>query len=243
MDMRPLGLGTERIIEEVARILPQARILQMDSDEISSPRKLGAALASIRERRVAVIVGTQMISKGHEFPHLTLVGVMQAEQLINLPDFRAIERTFQQVVQVAGRAGRTRPDTRVIMQTMIPDHPVMAAITRYDYDAMIKEEASTRRLAGLPPFAHMARCVFSSLEGAPLEQTVKQIAKTLSFPGLKVMGPALAPLGQLRGLHRWHILLTAARRATLHRALTHLEQTKIPGHVRVKIDVDPYDML
>jgi len=243
MDMRPLGLGTERIIEEVARKLPQARILQMDSDEISSPRKLGAALASIRERRVDVIVGTQMISKGHDFPHLTLVGVMQAEQLINLPDFRAIERTFQQVVQVAGRAGRTRPDTRVIMQTMIPDHPVMAAITRYDYDAMIKEEASTRRLAGLPPFAHMARCVFSSLEGAPLEQTVKRIAKTLSFPGLKVMGPALAPLGQLRGLHRWHILLTAARRATLHRALTHLEQTKIPGHVRVKIDVDPYDML
>jgi len=126
---------------------------------------------------------------------------------------------------------------------MIPDHPVMAAITRYDYDTMIKEEESSRRQAGLPPFSYMARCVFSSLEGPPLEQTVKRIAKTLRLPGLTVMGPALAPLGQLRGQYRWHILLTAAKRAALHRALTHLEQTKIPGHVRVKIDVDPYDML
>jgi len=243
MDMRPLGLGTERVMAEVAQNLPQARILQMDSDEISSPRKLGAALNDIRERRVDVIVGTQMISKGHDFPHLTLVGVMQAEQLLNIPDFRAVERTFQQVVQVAGRAGRTRPDTRVIMQTLIPDHPVIMAITRYDYDALLKEEESSRRQAGLPPFAYMARCVFSSLNGAPLEQTVKRITKTLTLPGLKVMGPALAPLGQLRGRHRWHILLTAERRATLHRALTNLERTKIPGHVKMKIDVDPYDML
>ena len=243
MDMRPLGLGTERVIAEVAQKLPQARILQMDSDEISSPRKLGAALNAIRERRVDVIVGTQMISKGHDFPHLTLVGVMQAEQLLNMPDFRAVERTFQQVVQVAGRAGRTRPDTRVIMQTLIPDHPVIMAITRYDYDTMLKEEEYSRRQAGLPPFAYMARCVFSSLTGPPLEQTVKRITKTLTLPGLKVMGPALAPLGQLRGRHRWHILLTAEKRATLHRALTHLEQAKVPGHIRVKIDVDPYDML
>ncbi|HQP30413.1 MAG TPA: primosomal protein N' [Deltaproteobacteria bacterium] len=243
MDMRPLGLGTERVLAEVAQKLPAARILQMDSDEISSPRKLGAALASIRERRVDVIVGTQMIAKGHDFPHLTLVGVMQTEQLLNMPDFRAVERTFQQVLQVAGRAGRTRPDTRVSMQTLIPDHPVIAAITRYDYEAMLTEEEQNRRQAGLPPFAYMARCIFSSLEAPHLEQTVKRIAKTLALPGLKVMGPALAPLGQLRGRYRWHLLLTAGKRATLHRALDHLQQTKIPGRVRMKIDVDPYDML
>jgi len=184
-----------------------------------------------------------MIAKGHDFPHLTLVGVMQTEQLLNMPDFRAVERTFQQVVQVAGRAGRTRPDTRVIMQTLIPDHPVIVAITRYDYEAMLTEEEQNRRQAGLPPFAYMARCVFSSLEAPHLEQTVKRIAKTLALPGLKVMGPALAPLGQLRGRYRWHLLLTAGKRATLHRALNHLQQTKIPGHVKMKIDVDPYDML
>jgi primosomal protein N' (replication factor Y) len=243
MDMRPLGLGTERVMTEVARILPQARILQMDSDEISSPRTLGAALDSIRERRVDVIVGTQMISKGHDFPYLTLVGVMQAEQLLNMPDFRAVERTFQQVVQVAGRAGRTRPDTRVIMQTVIPDHPVMEAIQRHDYDAMHREEESIRRQAGLPPFAYLARCVFSSLHGKPLEQAVKHIAQDIALPGLKVMGPALAPLGLLRGRYRWHLLLTSQRRATLHQALDSLERIKIPGQVRLKIDVDPYDML
>lgn len=243
MDMRPLGLGTERIMAEAALRLPQARILQMDSDEISTPRKLGAALTSIREQRVDVIVGTQMISKGHDFPHLTLVGVMQAEQLLHMPDFRAVERTFQQVVQVAGRAGRTRPDTRVILQTVIPDHPVIGAITRYDYDAMIREEDASRRLAGLPPFAYMARCVLASLQSGLVEDVVRRAARVTALPGVRVMGPSPAPLTMLRGHHRWHMLLTAEKRAKLHLALNKLEQMKIPSQVRLKIDVDPYDML
>ena len=243
MDMRPLGLGTERIIEEVQRLLPHGRILQMDSDEITTPNKLARALRSIRERTVDVIVGTQMIGKGHDFPHLTLVGVVHAEQLLYLPDFRAVERTFQQVVQVAGRAGRTRPDTRVLIQTLIPDHPVIRAIARYDYRGMIEAEEQTRREAGFPPFAYMARCIFSALKPGAAEGVAQQVAKSLHNTGVRIMGPAPAPIAMLRGAQRWHILLTASKRPLLHKAIDRLEKIKVPSSVRLKIDVDPYDML
>jgi primosomal protein N' (replication factor Y) (superfamily II helicase) len=120
---------------------------------------------------------------------------------------------------------------------------VIGAITRYDYDAMIKDEDVSRRLAGLPPFNHMARCVLASLQSALVEDTVRRAAKVAALPGVRVMGPSPAPLGLLRGHYRWHMLLTAEKRAKLHQALNHLEQMKIPSQVRLKIDVDPYDML
>ncbi|MDT8272676.1 MAG: primosomal protein N', partial [Desulfomonilia bacterium] len=123
LDMSPVGLGTERVVEAVASHFSDLRILKMDSDEITTNTKLTLALKAIRNREVDVIIGTQMIAKGHDFDDLTLVGVMHAEQLLYMPDFRAGERTFQQIVQVAGRAGRRRPDTKVMIQTLMPDHP------------------------------------------------------------------------------------------------------------------------
>lgn len=243
MDMRPLGLGTERIIEEVRAALPQAKVLQMDSDEVSTPAKLSAALAAIRERRVNVIVGTQMISKGHDFPYLTLVGVVHAEQQLYMPDFRAVERTFQQVVQVAGRAGRTRPDTRVLIQTVLPEHPVIEAIARYDYHAMRQVEIEGRKAAGFAPYAYMARCVFTSAKAEAVQETARLAAKSAAVQGVRVLGPAPAPLALLRAAYRWHIILTADKRAALHKALDRIEKLKAPAQVRLKIDVDPYDML
>jgi len=243
LDMRPIGLGTERIMEEVLAHFPGIRILRMDSDEVNTPGKLDKALSAIRCRDIDVIVGTQMIAKGHDFPHLTLVGVMYAEQLLYMPDFRAIERTFQQVVQVAGRAGRQQPDTRVFVQTLVPDHPVIAAIANHDYHAMIEAEREIRHMSGFPPFAHMALCTFSSYDPRALEQTIRRIAAGIKSNSVKVMGPVPAPIAFLRGSHRRQITLLSENRRALHRVVDEIEKVKIPAGIKRKIDIDPYDML
>lgn len=243
VDMKPLGIGTENIAQRVGALFPDASILRMDSDEISSPLKLTKALEAIRSRETDIIVGTQMIAKGHDFPHLTLVGVMYAEQLLFMPDFRAGERTFQQVVQVAGRAGRRAANTRVLIQTLIPDHPLIRSIAGYDYEGMIRAEQETRKAAGFPPFTHMARCIFSSGNRELLAQTVKDLAARLRPRDVNLLGPAPAPVSLLRGSHRLHLILTSMSRAALHAALDRLQRMQAPSGVRVKIDVDPYTML
>ena len=243
LDMKPLGIGTENIAQKVKALFPGARILRMDSDEISSPRRLTGALETIRNRETDIIVGTQMIAKGHDFPHLTLVGVMHAEQLLFMPDFRAGERTFQQVVQVAGRAGRRAANTRVLIQTLIPDHPLIRSIAGYDYEGMIRSEQEARKAAGFPPFTHMARCIFSSRNRELLAQAVRDLAARLQPRDVNLLGPAPAPVSLLKGSHRLHLILTSMNRAALHAALDRLERMQHPPGVRVRIDVDPYTML
>jgi len=243
IDMKPLGIGTEHIVQKVRALFPHARILRMDSDEITSERKLTSALNTILNRKADIVVGTQMIAKGHDFPHLTLVGAVHAEQLLFMPDFRAGERTFQQVVQVAGRAGRRTANTRVLVQTLIPDHPLIRSIAEYDYEGMIRAETEARKASGFPPFTHMARCVFSSTSHELLVKTVHDVAGRLKPRDVNLLGPAPAPVSLLRGSHRWHILLTSNTRHMLHGALDRLERMQVPSGVRMKIDVDPYTML
>lgn len=243
LDMRRMGMGTEKIMHTAVELFPEARILRMDSDEITTSRKLTTALEAIRNRDVDIIVGTQMISKGHDFPHLTLVGVMHAEQLLYMPDFRAGERTFQHVVQVAGRAGRRAADTKVIIQTLIPDHPLIQSISEYDYKGMITTEQEVRKASGFPPFSHMARCIFSSASNELAMKTINEAAARLSPGEVTLMGPAPAPISLLRNTYRWHVILTSKDRGKLHAVLDRLERMQTPSGVRVKIDVDPYTML
>ncbi len=243
LDMKPIGLGTEQITQAVQHCLPDVRILKMDSDEITTTKKLASALQAIRNHDVDIIVGTQMIAKGHDFPRLTLVGVMHAEQLLFLPDFRAGERTYQQIVQVAGRAGRRLSDTRVIIQTLIPEHPLIQSIAAYDYEGMLASEEKTRREAGFPPFSYMARCVFSSPDNDAVKQVIHLAAAKISRPDIDILGPAPAPIPFLRNRHRWHILIRSADRKHVHQAIDSLLKMNIPSQVHCKIDVDPYSML
>jgi len=243
LDMKPIGLGTEQIMEEVKRHLPGLRYLKMDSDEITTPARLASALNAIRNRDVDVIVGTQMIAKGHDFPDLTLVGVLHAEQMLFMPDFRAGERTFQQIVQVAGRAGRRKSGTRVLIQTLIPDNPLIRAIACHDYQAMISAEDLIRQSAGFPPYAHMARLIFSSYQKMAAETCSSQASERLNHFNVELFGPAPAPIEYLRKRYRWHIMMTSKDRNSLHRALGSIENMNRPSNVRLKIDVDPYNML
>jgi len=243
LDMKPIGLGTEQIMQSVLNHFPNLRVLKMDSDEITTAKKLDRALKTIRNREVDVIIGTQMIAKGHDFPHLTLVGVIHAEQLLFMPDFRAGERTFQQIVQVAGRAGRRVSNTQVLIQTLIPDHPLIQSIADYDYEGMIASEEIIRKASGFPPFMYMARCVFSSGSNDAVKEAIHQAALRLTHSNVDILGPAPAPLSLLRNNYRWHILLRSESRARLHKAIETLVRIKIPSQVNYKIDVDPYTML
>ncbi|MGC9323121.1 MAG: replication restart helicase PriA [Desulfomonilia bacterium] len=244
LDMSPVGLGTERIMEAVRSHFPDLRTLKMDSDEMTTSAKLASALSAIREKGVDVIVGTQMIAKGHDFDDLTLVGVMHAEQLLYMPDFRAGERTFQQIVQVAGRAGRRRPDTHVLIQTLMPDHPLIRSIAAYDYTAMISAEEASRRMAGFPPFTHMARCIVSAKYSGDVRDTALDLsARITGRTGVEILGPAPAPISLLRKRHRWHFIVRAHDRNRLHGAIAALEQIRFSTRVQLKIDIDPYTML
>jgi primosomal protein N' (replication factor Y) len=243
VEIKHLGLGTERIVEEVQRLVPNAKMLQMDSDRINSQTRLDNALKAIRDKKVDVIIGTQMISKGHDFPGLTLVGIIHAEQLMYMPDFRASERTFQQVVQVAGRAGRTMAGTKVILQTLIPSHPLIEFMSRHDYLSMMQKECEDRRQNDFPPFSFMARCIFSSQKDGIAEEYSKKTSRTLTRPDVKILGPSPAPIELLRNSHRWNFFLTSKNRNSLHACLDSIEKIKFPSSLKVKIDVDPYDML
>ncbi len=242
LDMRPMGSGTERIMEEIGKLYPDLRLLQMDTDEINTPRKLEEALEKIRNKEIDLIVGTQMIAKGHDFPALTMVGVIHAEQMLYMPDFRAIERTFQQIVQVAGRAGRHLDNNRVLIQSLIPDHPVIQAIANYDYDAMIEGEKPVRQLTKFPPYGHMARLIFTAKDAKLADSSAMEAARLGNVPGVNVMGPAPAPMALLKDNHRRQLILTADERGPLHMALGRIRSKKVNSSVRRKIDVDPYDM-
>jgi len=242
LDMKMVGLGTEKILHSVKKLFPDARILRMDSDEITTSGRLYAALESITRREVDIIVGTQMISKGHDFPDLTLVGVMHAEQMLFMPDFRAGERTFQQVVQVAGRAGRRAADTRVMIQTLIPDHPLIQSIATYDYQSMLASELTIREATVFPPYVHMSRCIFSSPHSDAARKAASLAAETVNIRGVSIRGPAPAPVSLLRNKYRWHLVLTSRERPKLHASLDLVERLQLPAGVNMKIDVDPYSM-
>jgi primosomal protein N' (replication factor Y) len=238
----PVGPGVERLSEEVAALHPQARIIVLSSDVAAGPQKLGEDLQRIAEGEFDVIVGTQIVAKGHNFPRLTLVGVVDADFGLGHGDPRAPERTFQLLHQVAGRAGRGDRPGHALLQTHMPDHPVIGALASGDRDTFYDREIAARETAGLPPFGRLAALVVSA-PTAPAAQAHAQLLVRAAphVPEVRVLGPAEAPIALIRGRHRFRILAKSARRFDLS-AYVRQWMASAPdakGGVSVEVDIDP----
>ena len=241
----PVGPGVERVQEEAGELFPDARRLVMASDSIPGPAAAAEAARRIAAREVDLIIGTQIVAKGWHFPHLTLVGVVDADLGLSGGDLRASERTVQLLHQVAGRAGRAEAPGQVLLQTYNPDHPVMQALVANDLDAFLAEEKAQRLPGHWPPFGRLAALIVSSenpLEAARAARDLGLLAPSL--PGIVVLGPAPAPLALLRGRHRHRLLLKAERGVPVQPILRDwLAAARLPNSVRVQVDVDPVSFL
>ncbi|WP_265562044.1 primosomal protein N' [Sphingomicrobium arenosum] len=239
------GPGVERIADEVGALFPEARTAVVTSDTIWSPARAAEFVRAMEAGEIDIVVGTQLVTKGYHFPNLTLVGVVDADLGLQGGDLRAAERTFQQVSQVAGRAGRGDKPGRVFIQTHEPDHPVMEALVSGDAPAFIAAETEARRAAAMPPFGRLAAIIVSSED----EEAAKLIAQQLGrarpeMEGVAVYGPAPAPLAMLRGRHRQRLLVHAERRVDVQAAIRDwLATVDWPAKVRVAVDVDPYSFV
>ncbi len=240
------GPGVERVAEEAARLWPRARIGIATSDTIGGPARAVAFMSAVSAGEIDIVVGTQLMAKGHDFPMLTLVGVVDADLGLAGGDLRAAERSFQQIAQAGGRAGRTAERSgRVLLQTYQPDAPVMRALVRGQAGAFHAAEAAARKEAGMPPYGRLAALVVSDTDAPRAEAAARALG--VSAPrggGIVTMGPAPAPLSMLRGRYRWRLLVQARRSADLQGAVrAWLAGVKLPSSVRVGVDVDPYSFL
>ena len=242
-----IGVGTEQVEAAVRALLPAARVERLDRDAVSGADDAAAVLARFARREVDVLVGTQMVTKGHDFPGVTLVGVVLADTALALPDFRAAERTFQLLTQVAGRAGRGEEAGRVLVQTYNPRSPAIACAVGHDYQGFAEIELDRRRALGYPPFGRMlAVRVEGSEAGARAAATaLGDAARPALGAGLAMLGPAPAAIERIRGRSRWHLLFKGPDAAALrrvHRALAGVA-LRPPGGASVRFDVDPHSML
>jgi len=239
------GPGVERIADEVAALLPEARAAIVTSDTIWSPAKAAEFVNRMEAGDIDVVIGTQLVTKGYHFPNLTLVGVVDADLGLQGGDLRAAERSFQQIAQVAGRAGRGTKPGRVLLQTREPGAPVIQALVSGDAEGFYAAETESRREAGAPPFGRYAAIIVSSEKLEEAVETARLIGRTApEAEGMIVFGPAPAPLAMLRGRHRQRLLVHARRALDVQDVIrTWLGALEWPRGVRVAVDVDPYSFL
>lgn len=245
-----LGFGTERIAEEVQEVLPQARVLRLDRDTTTRKNAHAQILGQFQRREAEVLVGTQMVAKGLDFENVTLVGVISADVALNIPEYRAGERTFQLLTQVSGRAGRGDKEGLVIIQTYNPDHYAIRAAQRQDFEQFYAQEIEHRRHPPYPPFVTLANLLVADRDAQAAQTRAEHIAARLGVSFLQtkakgqVLGPAPAPLAKLRGLYRWHILVKAADPETLQGVLEDLSG-RLTSELRtgLTIDVEPLNMM
>ena len=239
------GPGVERIADEVAELLPEARLAVVTSDTLNSPEKISAFVEAAEGKLIDVIVGTQLVTKGYHFPDLTLVGVVDADLGLEGGDLRAAERTYQQIAQVGGRAGRGDKPGEVLIQTRHPEAAVIAALAAGDRDAFYAAEAEGRREAGAPPFGRWAAIIVSSEDDAEAREAAKAVgALRPDLPDVLVLGPAPAPLALLRGRYRYRLLINARRSVQLQQIIRKwLDKLSFPQGVRVGVDIDPYSFV
>ena len=235
------GPGVERIQEEVQNLIPEARTFILASDVITSPGMIRTAVRDIEERRHDIIIGTQIIAKGHHFPSLTLVGVIDADLGLSGGDLRAGERTFQLLHQVSGRAGRAAKPGRVFLQTYMPEQSVIRALAKNDRDNFIAVEARERERAGMPPFGRLAALIISGPDEMKLDLFCRSLAQRAPrYDDIRVLGPAPAPMAYLRGRHRRRFLIKADKAIPLQKYLAEwLAVVKTPSALQLKIDIDP----
>lgn len=248
--LRPFGLGTERVEQAVAQNFPNARTLRMDRDTMARKGAHADTLRAFRRGEADVLVGTQMIAKGLDFPNVTLVGVVSADTALNIPDFRAAERAFQLLTQVAGRAGRGQTPGQVIVQTFTPEHESVQRAATHDFLGFYADALPQRRELGYPPFSHMANAVFTDEDEAQAQSRARRLAEalheTIDIEGAQaqVLGPVACPLARLRGRYRWHLALRCPEKepmlALLRTTLNSLTTSERSG---LSLDIDPLTML
>ena len=241
--LAPVGPGVERLAEEVAARFPEARVAVLSSDLFGSARALKEKIGEIASGGADIIIGTQLVAKGHNFPLLTLVGVIDADLGLQGSDLRAAERTFQLMRQVSGRAGRGEKPGEAMLQTYQPDHAVIRAILSGDEEAFWKAEAGEREAAGMPPYGRLAGIVLSSPDVQTVFDFGAELARRdapLRRIGAQVFGPAPAPVARVRGRHRVRLLVKAAKGVALQPALAEwVGQMRVPNNLRLSIDIDP----
>lgn len=241
-----IGPGVERLEEETRGHFPDARILVLSSDLIGGVERMQAELDSITKGEIDIVIGTQLVAKGHHFPGLALVGVIDADLGLGQGDPRAAERTFQLLHQVVGRAGREATDGKGLLQTYQPEHPVMQALIEGDRQAFYDREIAAREETGLPPFGRLASLIVSANEKAAAESYARQLVAVAPYnEGLRILGPAEAPLSLIRGRHRFRLLAKSARMFDLSGYLRDWIEAVPPprGGVKVAVDVDPQSFL
>jgi primosomal protein N' (replication factor Y) len=235
------GPGVERIQEEVQLLIPDARTFILASDVITSPGMISAAVHDIEDHKYDIIIGTQIIAKGHHFPSLTLVGVIDADLGLAGGDLRAGERTFQLLHQVSGRAGRAEKPGRVFIQTYMPEQTVIKALAKNDRDEFLAVEARERERAVMPPYGRLAALILSDPDENKLDVFCRNLAKAAPrYDDIRVLGPAPAPMGFLRGKHRRRFLIKAGKNLPIQKYLAEwLGNVKTPSSLQLKVDIDP----
>ena len=244
------GLGTQRVEEELAHKFPELKFARVDGDSMRRAKDYEALLARFARREIQVMLGTQMIAKGLDYPNVTLVGIISGDTALALPDFRAAERTFQLITQVAGRAGRGDAPGRVVLQTFLPDDPTIQSAIRQDFVGFATKELVSRKQVGLPPFARMVRIVLRDQDSDKLfkhsEELAAQLTEAISADGgsVRMRGPMPCAISRIAGYHRNQIVMTAATAAPLQRVLA---AVRGKGHLarneRIAVDVDPVSLL
>jgi primosomal protein N' (replication factor Y) len=256
LTVRYQGLGTEKLQAEIEEKFPHQVVRRMDSDSMRRPGSHERVLSAFRAGLIHILLGTQMIAKGLDFPNVTLVGVVNADVGLHLPDFRSSERTFQLLSQVAGRAGRGPQGGRVLVQTFNPEQPCIALAANHDYAGFVKDELIHRRAHNYPPYQRLARLVVRSQDQAKAAAFADRLAdyfdaalKKLQVPDavsaeVRLLGPAEAPVFRLKGYYRYHFQLQSPSSATLHQLLRNvLPSLRVPAGVEYSLDVDPLNML
>ncbi len=251
-NIRYTGLGTQRLEEEIQRLFPNVSMARMDSDTMRKPGSHHRVLSAFRSGETKILLGTQMIAKGLDFPNVLVVGVINADSALHFPDFRAAERTFQLVTQVAGRTGRGERRGLVIVQTYSPDHPAIIAASQHDYDQFVDGELPQRQRFNYPPMGSVVRLIIRGVN----EQTTEAFAETLRTrieaaqakcgATIRILGPAPPPIGKLRGKYRFHILLQSTDNRLLGevvRQATHDFAAPAGEDIQYVVDIDPLDML
>jgi primosomal protein N' (replication factor Y) len=249
--IRSYGVGTERLAEEVKKLFPEARIERMDSDTTTGKGAYENILRALNKRAIDIIVGTQMITKGHDFPGVTLVGVISADTSLNVPDFRAAERTFQLLTQVSGRGGRGAFPGKVIIQTFNPYHYAITRARDHDYLGFFEDELALRSTLAYPPFSRMINLHLSSLKKEKdmggldkLKQLIRDLSAVRTLQGkVEVIGPAESPIARIKGRHRWQVLLKGKDTRAMHKLAEEiLAKASVTGW-DIRADVDPLNFM
>lgn len=244
--LHPCGPGVERLLEEVTEFMPQARVAVMASDSMGSYSDMSQTISDMTEKNIDLLIGTQMIAKGHHFADLAVVGVVDADLGLAGGDLRASERTYQLLHQLSGRAGREIVRGQVFLQSFLPEHPVIKALVSGDRDAFLTAELTARKNADMPPFSRLAAVIVEGEKEDMVIKTAKHLASTLQtqHSKLTLYGPAPAPLALLRGKFRYRLMVKADRSINLPDVMRGwVEGVKAPSSVRIKLDIDPQSFL